>query len=635
MGCSSSTAQGSPPATGAQPERPVAVDAAVPDGATQAEAPRPWGLDRDGLAQVVIEGASARLREVQPDLDLARLPELVAHPDTAPALSGRACDQLTDLAVVALAQGRLDEAAGLVRLVRAKARNRNLAFVGSTLLSEVARRQAGADEAAQERAIEGVLAELPRARFGGATVVFQLIQTRAQVDARLAQVSAQLRSQDTARAALYYREILPEIVAHRPRFLAAVERVRAAQAAQPAQAAYSFGTVDLTGNRGAREVRVAVWDLGTNPALFEGQLFNNPREQANGRDDDGNGQVDDLHGIVADGSAANTALLYEPGAETLSQYGNFLRGVMDLRAGLSTSEAAQQVLALQRGITTPEAQETLDNGLDAVGEWAHGTHVAGILLQGIPQARLAIFRSAWAGEHRPYHHRGPSDAELDQERQNIDAIAAFINRHNIRVVNASLGFTLEYVEDELRHESAQYHNDDEVRARARVIQARRRENWQSIFRACPSTLFVVSAGNSNQDVVEYGVVPGGVAAPNVLSVGAVDRYGQWATFTNSNPEQVQIFDHGVEVDSVIPNGSRLPLSGTSMASPNAANLAAKVLSLAPQLAPAQVIALMVASGDPIAAPFNGRIANETRAIEYLRTRPASYRVAPARAPARR
>jgi subtilisin family serine protease len=210
------------------------------------------------------------------------------------------------------------------------------------------------------------------------------------------------------------------------------------------------------------------------------------------------------------------------------------------------------------------------------------------------------------------------DAELDAEQANVDAIAAFINEHHVRVVNASLGFTQDYLEDELRHESSVYATDDEVRARAAAVQARRRALWTSIFTACPDTLFVVAAGNSNRDVVEYQDVSASIEAANVLVVGAVDRFGNWATFTNSNPERVRLFDFGVEVDSVIPSGEHVPLSGTSMASPNAANLAAKMISVNAALTPAQVIEIMLATGDAIAPPFNGVIANETTALARVR-----------------
>lgn len=597
-------------------------------------APNPWATaTKADFERIVTEGAVARIHEVQPELDLTKLAEYRTTPASCPEIAGRAVEKLLDLAVVDLAENRLDEAEKTIRLIRARARNRNMAFSGTTMLSEIARRRAGADTAAQETAIAAVMRELPRARFGAATVVFQIFQTQEQVRAQLEQNQQTLLGPDSASTALWFGEVIGGIVANRDRFMAALNAVKAEHDARPAERPYRFSTADLTKARDAREVVVAVWDVGTNPDLFTNQLFTNGAEEPNGRDDDGNGQADDIHGIVSDGAAPNTALLFDPGQQTITQYGGFLQGIMDLRAGMASTPAAQRVLELERSVHDATELEALDVKLDAVGEWAHGTHVAGLLLAGVPQARMAIFRSAWAGESRTYHHRGPTDQEVAAERANIEAIAGFIQRHHVKVVNASLGFTTDYLEGELRYETQRYPTDDAVRARARAIQAKRREGWAWLFQACPDTLFVIAAGNENHDVVEYEDVAASIDAPNVLAIGAVDELGGWAPFTSSNPEHVRLFDHGVAVNSVIPNGDRIPLSGTSMASPNAANLAAKLFSVDPGLTPARAIAAMVETGDPIAAPFNGRIANEERALARIRRERGRPAPAPAAAPA--
>ena len=74
-------------------------------------------------------------------------------------------------------------------------------------------------------------------------------------------------------------------------------------------------------------------------------------------------------------------------------------------------------------------------------------------------------------------------------------------------------------------------------------------------------------------------------------VGAVDQAGERTSFT-SGGKGVSIFANGFEVESYVPGGERMKLSGTSMASPNAANLAAKLITLRPQLTPAEVMALI-------------------------------------------
>ncbi|MFO0561557.1 MAG: S8 family serine peptidase [Polyangiales bacterium] len=592
------------------------VDAATDSGATDS----PWArLSADDLRRIVRDYAISKLHEVAPELQVSRLAEYAQNPSAAPELSGKAVDEIIHLAQVELSAGNAQEAAQWITVARARARNRNSAFVANVIFAEAKRQLAGADNAAQERALFELFTAMPQVRFQAATVTYQLFQRTEQLDARLGTIRRAMVSPETAAAALHTDVILRTIVGARERYMAAIQAARTTFESRPARAPYAFSTVNLASDRRAQPVHVAVWDTGTNPELFRAQLFTNAREQANGRDDDNNGLVDDIHGIASDPDARQTALLFDPGQETITRYGGYLRGVMDLRAGMASTPAAQQVLTLVRSVTTPEAQEELDVRLEAIGEWGHGTHVAGILLAGVPQARMSVFRSAWAGEARVYHHRGPTDAELDAEDANATQIIQYIRAHSVRVVNASLGFSLEYVEDELRHETSRYRTDAEVRARAAVIHGRRKALWTRVFRECPETLFVVAAGNSNEDVVEYDVVSASITgANNLLVVGAVDRFGEWAVFTNSNPERVRVFDHGVEVDSVIPNGEHVPLSGTSMASPNVANLAAKMLSVNPRLTPAQVISFIYDTGAAIAAPFNGRIAHEERAIARAR-----------------
>lgn len=599
---------------------PEPVDDPVTDGDEQPaeEASSPWDAETtESLVDRVREGAEARIAEAEPELDISELPAWVDSPDSAPQLGDRVSEQLINLSIAAVAAGETEMAAGLIALVRAKARNRNSAYVGTTILSELARRGAeGVD--AQHAAIRDVLGALPRNRFGGATVVFQLFQNEAQIDARIDQLHQQLLSLDTAVTALFYEAILRPIVQNRDVFLAAIGAVRETHDAEEDPEEHAFSTVDLTSDRRAQPLVVAVWDTGVAGHLFEEQLFENEDEELNGEDDDGNGIVDDRHGVISDPEEGQDGLVYDPGAEVIGEYAPFLQGIMDLRAGLASTEAAQRVLGLMAGAQDAEALEELETRLTQIGEWAHGTHVAGIMLAGVPQARVAVFRSAWAGEARVYHDRGPTDDELAAERQNVEAIARFINAHEVRVVNASLGFSRDYVEAELRHESDTYPTEEAVRARAEVVHQHRAANWRYVFEQCPNTLFVVAAGNSNRDVVEYADVPASFELPNVLIVGAVDRFGNWATFTNSNPDRVTVFDHGVEVPSVIPTGETVPLSGTSMASPNVANLATKILAVAPSLEPARVATIIRETGEAIDAPFYGRIAHEGNAIRRAR-----------------
>ena len=65
---------------------------------------------------------------------------------------------------------------------------------------------------------------------------------------------------------------------------------------------------------------------------------------------------------------------------------------------------------------------------------------------------------------------------------------------------------------------------------------------------------------------------------------------------------VVVHANGFEVTSFAPGGEKLKLSGTSMASPQVANLAAKLFALKPELTPVQVKELILRGSER-----NGRV----------------------------
>ncbi len=74
-------------------------------------------------------------------------------------------------------------------------------------------------------------------------------------------------------------------------------------------------------------------------------------------------------------------------------------------------------------------------------------------------------------------------------------------------------------------------------------------------------------------------------------MGAVDKAGDEAPFTSYGPT-VKAHANGYQVESYLPGGDRVAFSGTSMASPQVAGLAAKMLAVNPKLKPTEVIAII-------------------------------------------
>jgi subtilisin family serine protease len=97
----------------------------------------------------------------------------------------------------------------------------------------------------------------------------------------------------------------------------------------------------------------------------------------------------------------------------------------------------------------------------------------------------------------------------------------------------------------------------------------------------------------------------------------VNQAGDETSFT-SHGEAVVVHASGYQVESFVPGGARLPFSGTSMASPNVVNLAAKLFALDPTLTPAQVISL-IRRGATDSTDGRRHLIDETRSVALLRT----------------
>jgi subtilisin family serine protease len=164
--------------------------------------------------------------------------------------------------------------------------------------------------------------------------------------------------------------------------------------------------------------------------------------------------------------------------------------------------------------------------------------------------------------------------------------------HGIRVVNMSWGGGPEGDEEALEKNGMGKDAADR-RALARRLFKIERDGLYEAIGSAPDILFICAAGNANSNSGFNEMIPSSFKLPNLLVVGAVDQAGDEASFT-SYGDTVRVDANGYQVESVLPGGAKVRFSGTSMASPNTVNLAAKLLALDPSLTPAQVIKLIVA-----------------------------------------
>ena len=98
--------------------------------------------------------------------------------------------------------------------------------------------------------------------------------------------------------------------------------------------------------------------------------------------------------------------------------------------------------------------------------------------------------------------------------------------------------------------------------------------------------------------------------------GAVDASGKPTTFTTTG-KNVDLYADGYQIDSLVPGGQHMKFSGTSMASPQVANLAAKLIVLDPGLNVAQTIALIRKGATPLADHPGKFIINPAASVKLL------------------
>lgn len=328
-------------------------------------------------------------------------------------------------------------------------------------------------------------------------------------------------------------------------------------------------------------VNVAVWDSGVDTKLFPKQLLTGNQGQPALI-------AFDLESRVTTGELFPIPAALRPKLpEMLAR----TKGFSDLTSNIDSPESSE-VKKFMSGLKPEEFKPAMEQ-MGLTGNYVHGTHVAGITLNGNPWARLAIARISFDYKLQP--DPCPSKAIAERGAKAHQAYVDFFKRNKVRVVNMSWGGSVKDGEEALE-KCGIGKTTAERQKIAREYFEIEKKALNRAFSSAPEILFVTAAGNSNSDSSFGEFIPSSIVLPNLLTVGAVDKSGDEAPFTSYGPTVV-VHANGYQVDSYLPGGERVALSGTSMASPNVANLAAKLLAAKPSLKPIEVIAIIRATAD--------------------------------------
>ncbi len=377
-------------------------------------------------------------------------------------------------------------------------------------------------------------------------------------------------------------------------------------------------SVALTAAEAPVPIVVGVWDAGVDmravPAI---NRFVNPREVLDGKDNDGNGYVDDIHGIAYDlaNSKKSVGTLDDPTGKIKSDVKRLqalAKGLLDLQSGIQSPEAAE----LQRTIASftreqvKEFQEFQEE-LTFYTAYSHGTHVAGIVTEGNPAAKVLGARMT-----RNYQVRQDAYTKANAEfvAQMYKDMVAYFKKQGVRVVNMSWRYDMIYILRSLEVNGIGKDAGERWEMAESLFEIENEALYEAIKDA-PEILFICASGNEGMDA-DF-IIPASFDLPNLLTIGAVDKTGKKTSFTNTG-ESVDFYANGFEVESVVPGGDRLKMSGTSMAAPQVANLAAKLLAVNPRLTPTDLIRLIAAGAEPSPEDPKVRLINPRKSLGLAR-----------------
>lgn len=359
----------------------------------------------------------------------------------------------------------------------------------------------------------------------------------------------------------------------------------------------------------ANAATIAVIDSGMDykHEMIVPNLWTNPNEVFDRRDNDGNGYQDDVHGWnFAEQNGQIIDYSY------LGTFSPDCKKFFDIQGKRFLNQATEEEISWMKAkVQDPKFLKEMGK----FGNFIHGTHVAGITIRGTKSQAMGL--KLIPTEIKPFFEMMKSQKSSTADRwellatmfdtlareqmkmlSDIARLAAF---HKMDIANGSFGTGFNQAkmitDNAYKILFFKKPSEEDSKRAARLFLDALVKHGQSFVGAAPKTLFVFAAGNDGMSNDDFGTSPANIKADNVITVGATYKNEFFAPFSNYGTKMVDIAAPGMLVDSAIPGNDYLKVSGTSQAAPFVANVAAEVKDANPALTPGDIRKILMGTVD--------------------------------------
>lgn len=386
---------------------------------------------------------------------------------------------------------------------------------------------------------------------------------------------------------------------------------------------------------------VAIIDSGTDylhKDLTRQMWTNNNEIEANNRDEDLNGYVDDYYGW---NFAENNHQVID--YSYLGMLDADIKKFFDIQGKMMSGTATQADIDWAKAIIK---DEEFIKKITIYGNFMHGTHVAGIAANGNLDSQILAVKLIPTEVKLPFSIVKELEKMKEVKAQNqegvrmwllkkgldllagqqmvlLTEIARYVDSHKVNIANGSFGTGFAQakmiVEPLAKTVLGRVPSEQELEELCLGFLNKLIEEGKKMVMEAEDTLFVWAAGNDGTNNDKYPTSPANIKSNNSITVAASFGTSEIAMFSNYGVDTVDVAAPGVSINSTVPGNDYLKVSGTSQAAPLVANIASQIKDANPELLPKQIKQIIMNTVDKkswLATKVkSGGVVNNNRAVK--------------------